>query len=139
MANNPKKSLAVKTAQLAAYATEAGTNAVIDLYDGAQPASPDAVVGSVNLLSSSVVTGSLSVTNTGGVLTFNPIGDTVGSAACTLAGKTATWARLRSSAGVGVLDFTVGATGSDMNMTPDALIKTGQTLSIPSYTITSGN
>jgi hypothetical protein len=94
-------------------------------------------------LASSVVTGSLILTNTGGVLTFNPVGDTTGTAACTASGKTATWGRLRSAAagvsGLGVLDFAVGATGCDMNLTPDALIKTGQTLSIPSFVINAAN
>lgn len=75
---------------------------ILEFYTGAQPAGPDtAVTDQVKL--GTLVCADPSATKTAGVITFAAI--TQDDAAD--AGGTATWARHKSSAGTGVVDYDV--------------------------------
>lgn len=141
MASNLKYAVALKAARMNLISTQAGASAVLEIYEGAQPTDPDTGLSAQILLASMACSATLAATTAGPVLTFNAISDGTGTAGATAGGKTATWARLRTAAagagGVGLVDFSVGASGCDINMTPDAVIKTGQTVSITALTITS--
>lgn len=137
MAYTVTNTTAVKTAKLAVYGTSAGTNALIRLYDGAVPANADATATG-NMLAELVVTGSLIATNTGLALVLNPIAETVGTAICTAVGKTATYARLLTAAGVTLQQIEVGTAGCSLILT-DTLIKENVAVRITGYTINSGN
>jgi hypothetical protein len=139
MPSNLKYSTELRNDRLASIISRLGANPTITLYDGLQPDRPNIAVGSQTPLANLAASASLANTPTGGVLTANAIAPGTGLAGATASGKSATWGRMFSAAGVGVVDFSVGATGSDLNMTPDPLIKTGQTVLIDSIVINAGN
>jgi len=133
------KSDDIKTGIFAAYATAVGTNGLVRLYDGARPATMATAITTQNLLYEGAITGALWASTTAATATMDPVPDAVGTAICTAVGKTATWGCLCTSAGVRKVDFTVAATGAEMNLTPDALIKTGQTFTMSSLVLNSTN
>ncbi len=74
MASNLKYAVALKNAKLDAITTQVGTSALLRIYDGSQPASPDTAITTQNKLaeltcSASAFAGAAS----GGVLTANSI------------------------------------------------------------------
>ena len=101
------------------------------LYNGTKPAGGGAATTKLAEFNLSSPAGAVS----GGVLTFtDPANATV------LADGTCTWARITSSGGTWVADFTaskVGGTG-EIRLTENVLT-TGMTLDITSLTITEGN
>lgn len=70
----------------------------------------------------------------GGVLTANAITSGVG-----LAAGTATWARLTTSAGVFVGDFSVGVGSGEVQLAGSATIAISQPVSVTSFVTTEGN
>lgn len=140
MASNFKYAAAAKNAKLGSTGLAAfiGTSALLKLYDGTQPASPDTAISSQNMLCSLTCGASAFGTAAAGVLTANAISNGTGTAAAG-SGVTSTWFRLWKSDGTtAVLDGTVGTTGCDLNLN-NASIANGQTVSISSFTITEGN
>lgn len=136
MASNLNYSNAVKHAQMAAIITAAGSAAVLTLYSGTQPASPDtAVTSQVALAAMTCATTFGSDTN--GVLTVGAIGTGTGTANAG-AGTAATWYRLATSAGVALIDGSVGTSGADLNLTGTTSIATGQQVSVTSWVLTNG-
>jgi hypothetical protein len=134
MASNLKYSIAMKNAALNARAALIGASALMDVYDGAQPASPDTAVGAQNKLAEFVCNaGGFAATVAGGVLTAAAIGSTVG-----LFASTATWARIKTAGGTPHLDCTVGTSGTDL-IIANVAITIGEPVSVASLTITSGN
>jgi len=138
MASNLKYSASLKNAQQDAITTKLGTSAVLNIYSGSQPASPDTAITSQVLLASLTCSASaFAAAASGGVLTANAISNGTGTAGAG-AGTTATWYRLTSSGGVAHIDGTVGISGADLNLT-NTNIAQNQTVSVTSWTDTNGN
>lgn len=137
MASNLKYSAALKTAQQAAISTQAGASAILTLYSGAQPASPDTAVTSQVALSTHTCAATFG-SAASGVLTVGAIGNGTGSAGAG-AGTAATWYRLTTSGGTALIDGSIGTSGADLNLTGTTNIATGQQVSISSWTLTNGN
>jgi hypothetical protein len=136
MASNLKYSTALKNSQQAAISTAAGASAVLTLYSGSQPASPDTAVTSQVALSTHTCAATFG-TAASGVLTVGAIGNGTGTAGAA-GGTTATWYRLTTSGGTALVDGTVAISGADLNIN-NTSIATGQTVQITSWTLTSGN
>lgn len=138
MANNFKITNAVAKALADAFAAaaDAGTAAIIRIYDGSQPTDPDTAVGAQVLLAqltmSSTAFGAASDANPGGLITAATI--TADSSAD--ATGTAAWFRiLTQSGGTTICDGSVGTSGCDLNLNTTA-ITSGSTVSITALTVT---
>lgn len=126
-------STASRNAGLDAQITaQAGSGALLDLYNGTRPATG----GTVTTLLATLTCGTpFAPASSGGVLTANPI-----TSAAAVASSTATWARLTSSSGTFVADLSVGASGSGADVILNSTaIASGATVSVTSAVITAGN
>jgi hypothetical protein len=137
MASNLKYSVSLKNAQQDAITTKLGASAVLNIYSGTQPASPDTAVSSQVLLASLTCNATFAPASSNGVLTLNSISNGTGTAGAG-AGTTATWYRLTTSGGVAHIDGTVGISGCDLNLN-NTNIATGQTVSVTGSTYTNAN
>ena len=134
MASNLKYAVLLKNAKLDAITTQVGTSALLKIYDGSQPASPDTAISTQNLLVTLTCNASqFAAAASGGVLTASAISS--GTAGAT---GTAAWFRLTTSGGTAKIDGTVGTSGTDA-IIDNTSIASGQTVSCTSLTITSGN
>jgi len=134
MAHNVKYSAALKNARLDQITSKVGASGLLRIYDGAQPASPDAAVTSqVKLVEFTCNATAFAGAASGGVLTANAI-----SAATANAAGTASWFRLCKADGTAAVDGTVGPAGTDCVISRTA-ISAGEVLSVISLTITSAN
>jgi hypothetical protein len=136
MASNLKYSTALKNAQQNAITSTLGANAVLNLYSGSQPASPDTAIGAQVLLASLTCNATFAPAASGGVLTLNSISNGTGTAGAG-AGTAATWYRLTTSGGTAHVDGTVGTSSADLIMTGSTNIATGQTVSVTGATYTN--
>ncbi|MGO4304181.1 hypothetical protein [Cupriavidus sp. RAF12] len=137
MASNLKYSASLKNAQQDAITTKLGASAVLNIYSGSQPASPDTAIGAQVLLASLTCNATFAPAASGGVLTLNSIANGTGTAGAG-AGTVATWYRLTTSGGTAHIDGTVGISGADLNLN-NTNIATGQTVSVTSSTYTNAN
>ena len=138
MASNLKYSASLKNAQQDAITTKLGTSAVLNIYSGTQPASPDTAITSQVLLASLTCSASaFAAASSGGVLTANAISNGTGTAGAA-GGTTATWYRLTASGGTAHIDGSVGISGADLNIN-NTNIAQNQTVSVTSWTDTNGN
>jgi hypothetical protein len=137
MASNLKFSVVVKNAQEAALRTNLGASALINIYSGTQPASPDTAITSQVLLAT-LTAGATFGSESGGVETLNAITAGTGSAAAGSGGTLATWFRMTTSGGTAHVDGTVGTSGCDLNL-GSATISTGVQVSVSSWTLANGN
>lgn len=113
-------------------AVDGGAGAgLIRIYDGTRPASGGAAT---TLLATLTCTDPSFGAASSGTLTAATI--TQDSAAD--ATGTATWFQVVTSAGTFIIDGSVAASGSDLNLTTTSII-TGQPVSISSFVITEGN
>jgi hypothetical protein len=139
MASNLKYSAVLRNAQQAAITSTVGTSALILIYSGTQPASPDTAITSQVLLATLACSATFAGAPTAGVLTLNAITGGTGTAGAG-AGTAATWFRITTSGGTAHVDGTCGVTsGFDMNFVGSATIATGQTVNDSSFTLTNGN
>lgn len=137
MASNLKYSASLKNLQQDAITTRLGTSAVINIYSGAQPASPDVAVGAQVLLATLACSATLAPASASGVLTLNAITNGTGTAGAS-SGTTATWFRMVTSGGTAHVDGTIGASSADMVLN-NTSIATGQTVSVTGGTFTNAN
>ena len=137
MASNVKYSVALKNGQQDQITTKVGASGAIDLYSGTQPANPDTAITSQVLLATLPASATFAPASSAGVLTANAFSAGTGTASAG-AGTVATWFRLRTSAGVGVIDGTVGISGADLNLT-NTNIAQNQPVSISGFTDTNQN
>lgn len=137
MAFNLKYSASLKNGQQDAITTKLGASALLLIYAGAQPATPDTAIGAQVLLATLTCNATFAAAAAGGVLTLNAIASGTGTAGAGV-GTTATFFRLTTSASVAQIDGTIGVSGSDINLN-NTSIATGQTVSITSATLTNGN
>lgn len=127
-------STAVRNAMLDAITSAVGASGLVRIYDGSRPATPGTAVSTQVLLAELACSATFAAAASAGVLTVNAI--TADSSANN--SGTATWFRVTTSAGSGVVDGNVGTSGSDLNLTTTS-ITAGQSVSITSFTITEGN
>ena len=132
MASNLKYSIAQKAAQMNALTTVLGSGALLQIYGGTQPASPDAAAGSTPLVTLVCGTPFAAVTATA-TLTLNTI-STVNAANA----GTAAWYRLTTSGGTAHIDGSIGTSASDLVLT-NTNIAAGQPVTINSSTYTNAN
>ena len=133
MAVNLKYSTAAKTGQLTDLNTRIGVSALIALYDGAQPASPDTAVSTQNKLAQWTGNATQFGTVTTGVLTASAVANTTG-----LIAGTAAWFRISTSGGVAHMDGTAGTASADMILS-SVTVGVGTTMVFNSLTDTGGN
>lgn len=115
---------------------DAGTAAVINIYDGTQATDPDTAIGAQVLLAqltmSATSFGAATDANPGGLITANAI---TGDASANATG-TASWFRmLTQSAGTAIADGSVGTSGCDLNLNTVS-ITAGSTVDITAFTVT---
>lgn len=132
---NVKIATSVRNAMAAAIknALEAGSGAaVLKVYTGAQPATPETAVTTQTLLGTLTFSDPVGST-TGGVLTFDSITQDAGADAS----GTAAWVRLQDSAGNAVMDGDVtNSAGTGFLKLNTVTIAEGGPLQIPSATLT---
>ncbi len=126
----------MKQAEATAFlaALDAGTAAIIEIYDGSQPAqADDAITGTLlATLTCSATAGTVSDGAPGGLLTF----DTITGDASADATGVATHARfLTQSGGTTIMDCTVGTASTDIILNTDA-VTAGAAVNITSGTMT---
>lgn len=124
-------STTLRNARLDAISTAVGASGLVRIYDGTRPASGGAAT---TLLAQLTCSATFAAAAAAGVLTVNTI--TQDSAAD--ATGTATWFRVTTSGGTFVIDGSVAASGSDLNLTTVSIVAGGP-VSITSFTITTGN
>lgn len=135
MSSNLKYSAALKNAQMAAITAALGANGLIRVYGGSQPASPDTAIGAQPLLAELDLSATAAAAPANGVWTASAIANGTGTAAAST-GTNATFYRACTSAGVGIVDGSVGVTGADLNLN-NINIATGQVVSVTSWTLTN--
>lgn len=139
MASNLKYAATLKNSQMNAVTTAAGASALLLIYNGTQPASPDTAITSQTLLATLTCNSTFAPAASAGVLTLNAITNGTGTAGAG-AGTAATFFRITTSGGTALIDGTCGVTsGFDMNFVGSATIATGQTVSDSSFTLTNAN
>jgi hypothetical protein len=136
MSTNLKYSATLKSAQMDAITTKVGGSAKLDIYSGAQPASPDVAITSQVKLAELICNATFAPAASGGVLTLNAIADGTGLAGAGT-GTAATWFRISDAGGTAWIDGSVGTTGSDLNLN-NVSIAQNQTVSVTSFTLTNG-
>ncbi len=124
-------STTLRNARLDQITTAVGASGLVRIYDGTRPASGGAAT---TLLAQLTCSATFAAAAAAGVLTVNAI--TQDSAAD--ATGTATWFRVTTSGGTFVIDGSVAASGSDLNLTTVSIVAGGP-VSITSFTITTGN
>jgi len=128
-------SAAVRNARMNAITTAAGNGALLRLYTGTRPATGAAITSQV-LLGTLVCGSPLAPAAADGVLTFNTIADDISADNA----GTCTWARLATSGGTFVADFSVTVVGGGGDVTMNSVIvSAGQLLQAASATLTEGN
>lgn len=133
MPSNLKYSNGTRNAQQNGLINYAGTNSIIRIYAGSQPANANTAITSQTLLVSLTVSGTFG-TDSNGTITLATV--TNGTAVAT---GTASFFRIVKSDGTTVvMDGSVGTSGSDMNLN-NTSIASGQTVSISAGTIIRAN
>ncbi len=133
MANNLKYAATLKNSKLDQITSALGNAALLRIYDGSQPASPDTAVSSQTKLAELTCGTPFAGSASSGVLTANAI-----TSANALASGTASWFRLTTSGGTAKIDGTVGTSGTDL-IIDNTAINSGQQVSVSSLTLTAGN
>lgn len=127
----PGYSTALRNARQDAITTAAGASAKLRIYNGTRPATGGTAT---TLLAELTCNATFAPAASGGVLTLNAItSDTAADAS-----GTATWARLVTSGGGFVADFSVGTSGAEINLNTVSIVA-GANVSVTSAVITEGN
>lgn len=121
----------LRNARMDAITTAVGASGLARLYDGTRPATGGTAT---TLLAECACSATFAPASSLGVLTANAIANDTSANAS----GTATWGRITTSGGTAVLDFNVGTSGSDMNMTTNVIVAT-QPVAVSSFVITEGN
>lgn len=126
-----KLTTAVRDDMLDLIVAAIGSNGLLRIYDGSQPAGPGTAVTSQTLLAELALSATAGTVSSG-VLTFGTI--TQDSSAN--ATGTATWYRVTTSGGTGVVDGSVGTSGADLNLNTTSIV-TGGPVAVSSFTYTA--
>ena len=131
MANSPRFKETDRHTFLDAIDTSIGASGFLRLYDGAQPTNVATALGAQVLLAELPLSATAFGAAAAGVLTANAI---TTDAAANATG-TAAWGTLTTSAGVRVVDFSVGTASADLILNSVA-ISVGAAVSCSAFTIT---
>lgn len=133
MASNLKYSNGTRNAQQQGLITYAGSNAIISLYTGTQPANANTALSSNTLLAALTMVSGFG-TDSNGTLTLGTVSPNTAVAA-----GTATFFRITKSDGTTVvMDGSVGTSGADLNLNTTT-IALNDTVAITSGTIIRNN
>jgi hypothetical protein len=133
MASNLKYSNGTRDAQQQGLITYAGSNALIEIYAGTQPANANTAISGQTLLVTLPVSGSFG-TDSNGTITLSSV-----TSATAVATGTASFFRIFKADGTTVvMDGSVGTSSADMILNNTSVV-TGQTVSITSGTIIRAN
>lgn len=125
-------STTVRNAQADAITTAMGANGLLNIYNGARPASG----GAATTLLAQLTCGSpFAPAAVNGILTLNAV---TADASANATG-TATWARFSTSGGTFVMDMTVGQGAGDLSLNEDDIVAGGNVSISTPRTITIGN
>ena len=111
--------------------TSIGASGLLRIYDSTQPTNVATALGAQVKLAELALSATAFGAAAAGVLTANAISNDASADAT----GTATWGTLTTSAGVRIVDFSVGTSGADMNFNSVAF-QAGATVSVSSLTIT---
>lgn len=131
MALNPKTAVLARNAALDGFTSHVGASPVIRWYDGTQPTDADTALGSQVLIVTLPCSATMAPAASGGVLTLNAI--TGANAVAT--GNPTTWGSLLTSGFVRKLDFSIGASGANLNLN-SVTVGSGAACSMSAATIT---
>lgn len=132
MASNIKIATTTRNAMTDAITSAIGASGLLKIYSGAQPAGPGTAITTQTLLAQLALSATAAPASANGVLTF----DTITSDSSADASGTATWFRITTSGGTGVLDGSVGTSGCDLNLNTTAIVA-GGSVAVTSLTITA--
>ena len=133
MASNLKYSNGTRNAQQEGLITYAGSNAIIRIYAGTQPANANTAISTQTLLAALTVTGSFG-TDSNGTLTISSVASTT-----SVASGTASFFRIVKSDGTTVvMDGSIGTSDADM-VVNTTTITSGENVQISSGTIIRNN
>jgi len=133
MASNLKYSNGTRNAQQQGLITYAGSNAIISLYTGTQPANANTALSGNTLLAALTMVSGFG-TDSNGTLTLGTVSPNTAVAA-----GTATFFRITKSDGTTVvMDGSVGTSGADLNLNTTT-IALNDTVAITSGTIIRNN
>ncbi|MGE3622488.1 MAG: hypothetical protein AB7H77_01260, partial [Bdellovibrionales bacterium] len=129
--SNLKIALGTASAEANALVGALTDGALLKIYDGAQPATPETAVTTQNLLATVTLANPAFGAAANGVITAHAIPDVT-----IAAGGTASWFRLLKSDGAtAIMDGSAGVSGCDLNLNAVALVA-GATLSTTGFTFT---
>jgi len=131
MANSPRYKETDRNVFLDSIDTSIGASGLLRFYDGTQPTNVATALGAQVKLAELPLSATAFGAAAAGVLTANAI---TSDASADNTG-TASWATLTTSAGVRVVDMSVGTSGADINMNSVAF-QAGAQVSVSSLTIT---
>lgn len=114
--------------------TDLGASSLIRIYSGTVPANVGTALGAQVLLSELACSATAFAAAASGALTANAVSNDAGADAA----GTGTFFRHRTSAGVAVIQGTVGTTGADLNLNT-VTFSVGLVVSVTSYVINEAN
>lgn len=132
MASNIKIATTTRNAMVDRITTDVGASGLLKIYDGAQPTTVATALGAQVLLAQLALSATFAPAASAGVLTANAI--TQDSAAD--ATGTASWYSLQTSAGVRIVEGTVGTATSDLILNTVS-ITIGGPVAVTSFTYTA--
>jgi hypothetical protein len=132
MASNIKIATTTRNAMVDAITTGVGASGLLRIYDGSQPANPGTAVTTQTLLAELACSATFAPGASSGVLTANTI-TTDSSANAT---GSASWYRLCTSGGTGVVDGSVATSGADLNFNTTSIVAGGP-VAVTSFTYTA--
>lgn len=124
----------LRNSMLDQVTSQIGASGLLRIYDGTPPADVNTALSGNTLLAELALSATFAPAAASGLLTANAISNDTSADAT----GTATFFRLLTSAGVAVVQGTVGTSGADLNM-PSTSITSGGTVSVSSFVITEGN
>lgn len=130
MALNQRIAVAAQNAAADAITAQIGTSGFLDIYDGTQPATPGTAVSGQVKLAHLPLSATAFAAASGGVAAANTI-----TSATALATGTATWGTFTTSAGVRVIDFSVGTASANLILSTTSIVS-GATIAVSAYSLT---
>jgi hypothetical protein len=131
MANSPRYKESDRNVFLDQIDTSIGASGLLRIYDGTQPTNVATALGAQVKLAELPLSATAFGAAAAGVLTANAITNDASADAT----GTAAWGTLTTSAGVRIVDFSVGTSGADLNFNSVAF-QAGAQVSVSSFTIT---
>lgn len=131
MASNIKIATTTRNAQVDAITTAVGASGLLRIYDGTQPAGPGTAITSQTKLAELPLSATFAPGASSGVLTANAI-----TTANAVATGTASWYRLCTSGGTGVVDGSVSTASADLNLNTTSIVSGGP-VAVSSFTYTA--